>query len=751
VAQAECEREKVTDDSIHALYYVDLASELNRAGRPHEAISACRRAIELKPDCVEAHYKLGMALKASGQFVEAASAYRDVIRLKPDYVEAFSNLGNILRLLGQLDEAIECHREAIRQKPDLAHAHNNLGNVLKDMGQVSQAISSYRQAIVLKPDLVQAHNNLGSALKDMGQLTEAIAACREAIRLQPAYAGAYVNLGSALQDNGQLGEAIAAFRRATVLKPDLALAHSNLGNALNFGGRFDEAIAESGRAIQLNPDLLIAHANLGNAYQGIGQIDEAIASYQRALAIGMRGAALSAPSDASGAAEFRQEAFAEEGRVRSSDPNFLVAHTNLIFAMQMHPACGELEISRELRRWNQMHAAPLKKFIEPHANDCDPARRLRVGYVSGDLKDHVAGRQLLPLFSQHDREQFEIFAYANVVKEDAVSDKLRLHCDKWRNIAAKRDPEAAALIREDKIDLLIDLSLHTAGGRLLIFARKPAPVQATWLGYPGSTGMEAIDYRLTDPWLDPVGHDDRCYAERTIRLPETFWCYDPLVDGPEVNMLPCAINNPADSPITFGCLNSFHKVNDRLLTLWAQILNTTPRSRLMMFSPEGTAQRRALERLEREGIAGDRVQFVSRQTRVNYLRTYHQIDIGLDTSPFCGGITTCDALWMGVPVITLAGQTVGGRGGVSLLSNVGLCELIARTPEELVRIARALAGDIPRLAEIRRNLRMRMQGSPLMDAPRFARNMEAAYREMWHIWCKGGALVDVRNEGGNNP
>jgi predicted O-linked N-acetylglucosamine transferase (SPINDLY family) len=271
-----------------------------------------------------------------------------------------------------------------------------------------------------------------------------------------------------------------------------------------------------------------------------------------------------------------------------------------------------------------------------------------------------------------------------------------------------------------------------ARNRLLVFARKPAPVQVTFAGYPGTTGLSAIDYRLTDPYLDPPGLNDRHYSEESIRLCDTFWCYDPLASEPAVNPLPAL----GKGHITFGCLNNFCKINASVLKLWAQVLKAIDHSQIMIRTAEGTHRQRTLGLLEQEGITPDRVTFVASQPRPQYLELYHRIDIGLDTFPYNGHTTSLDSFWMGVPVITLVGQTVVGRAGLSQLTNLGLPELIGQTPEQYVGLAAELAGDWPRLAELRATLRARMQKSPLMDAPRFARNVEAAYRAMWRRWCE---------------
>ena len=614
---------------------------------------------------------------------------------------AHSNLGNALTDIGHLDEGIASCRQAIRLKPDYAEAHCNLGNALRDKGQLDQAIAVYRQAIRLKSDYPEAHNNLGIALRDKGQLDEAIARHRQAIRLKPDLAEAHINLGNALSDLGRFDEAIAAYRRAIRLKPGYAEAHSNLGNALTGVGQLDEAIAACRLAIRLKPDLAKAYNNLGLTLKDMGQLDEAIAVYRQAIRL--------KPDDA-------------------------IAHSNLVFTLPFHPGCDARMIYEENRRWNQQHAEPLKKLIQPHANNRDADRRLRIGYVSPDFRDHCQSFFTIPLLSNHDREGFEIFCYADVGRPDAVTERIRGCAQVWRSIPGMTDAEVTRKIREDRIDILVDLTMHMANGRPLIFARKPAPVQVAWLAYPGTTGLSAMDYRLTDPHLDPPGLNDQFYSETSIRLPDTFWCYDPMATEVAVNPLPAQTNDH----ITFGCLNNFCKVNEQVLRLWAQVLKTIPRSRFMLLCPEGSHRQPLLDMLQREGISPDRIELIAFRPRPQYLELYHRIDAGLDTFPSNGHTTSLDSFWMGVPVITLAGQTVVGRAGLSQLTNLGLTELIAETPEQYVQIATALAGDLPQLAELRRTLRARMQASPLMDAPRFAHNVETAYRQMWRNWCKQG-------------
>jgi len=497
---------------------------------------------------------------------------------------------------------------------------------------------------------------------------------------------------------GQFDLAVDLIGKAVSASPDNADYHSDLGIARQSAGWLDEAIASYERALSHRPVFAEAHYNLGAACKETGQLDRAITCYRRALEI---------------------------------RPGFVIAHDDLLNALQCHPACDARSLLAECQVWNRQHAQALSRSILPHPNNRDPMRPLRIGYVSSDFHNHVSAFFLLPLLRSHDSEQVQVFCYAHVAQGDAITRQMQDHVPHWFSTVGMSDSHLAEQIRRDQIDILVDLKLHTAGNRLLVFASKPAPVQVTWLAYPGTTGLNTIDYRLTDPYLDPPGAGDACYSERSIRLPDTFWCYDPLEDELPVRASPCERNGS----ITFGCLNNFCKMNDRVIDLWAKVLMAVPGSRLILMAPEGKSRSRVLENLGREGIGPDRVGFVARRPHLPYLHTYDGIDIVLDTFPYNGHTTSLDALWMGVPVITLVGNTVVGRAGLSQLTNLGLPELVARSPEQYRQIAVDLATDRLRLAELRSTLRQRMQGSALMDAPRFARGIEAAYRSMWRTWC----------------
>jgi predicted O-linked N-acetylglucosamine transferase (SPINDLY family) len=527
-----------------------------------------------------------------------------------------------------------------------------------------------------------------------GQLHHAEELCRRVLAVQPANGQAWHLLGYIAHQAGHFETAVDLFSRSLEFSPNSTAALNNLGLALHALRKLDDALASYHRAHAISPDSPEVHNNIGNVLKDLGQPAAAIASYRRSL-------------------ELR--------------PDNARTHSNLLTTLLLCPGVSAGESYAEHRRWNENFSLPLPKLIQPHANDPTPNRRLRIGYVSPDFRIHCQAFFMVPLLTNHDRQNVAIICYSDVPKPDMVTDRLRSLADQWRPIFGLSDDQAAELIRHDQIDILVDLTMHMEQSRPLLFARKPAPVQVCWLAYPGTTGQTVIDYRLTDPHLDPPGYHDEFYSEQSIRLPETFWCYDPLTSEPQVTSLPAFENDI----ITFGSLNNFCKINDSTVKLWARVLKAIDRSRLLMLAPEGSGRDRVRTILQREGISPDRVAFVPHQPLAKYLATYNQIDIGLDTLPYNGHTTSLDAVWMGVPVVTLVGETVVGRAGLSQLTNLGLTDLIARSEAEFVRIAASLAADRDRLAGLRQTLRSRMQHSPLMNAPRFATAIESAYRQMW--------------------
>ena len=626
----------------------NLGSALLATGQFEEAARSLNRAIELRPQYPEALSNLASALTRLGQTDAAAIALTTALELRPEFPEALNNLGMILAARGKHLEAAERYRRAIELRSNYAEAYYNLAIALHATNDLASAIEANRLAIEHRPTFVDALNNLGVLLLEEGNAADAITTLEAAIQLKPDDAGAHNNLGNAQRQIGKLREAVTSYKRAIRLRAEYAEAHSNLGSALQQLGRLTESINAFQAALEINPNLAEAHNNLGNVFKDQGELDNALASYERAAALA---------TDAA-------------------------ADSNRIYTLHFHPDFTAEQILAEHRAWNDRHARPLARQHRPHENDRALNRKLRIGYVSPDFRDHCQALFMSPLLANHDRSNFEIVGYSNVAAPDAMTAKLRTMTDEWRNVVGLSDHQLAEQIRRDRIDVLVDLTVHMAHNRLLAFARKPAPVQITWLGYPATTGLEAMDYRLSDPYLDPPGaggnpgtHDGH-YVEQTIRLPETFWCYDPMTTGPVVNALPALTNGF----ITFGCLNNYCKVTDKTLKLWAGAMTATgPTSRLIALVPKGSAREDLLVRLKRHGIEPTRVEFADRCARDRYLKLYNRIDIGLDTFPYNGHTTSLDALWMGVPVPTIIGRTAVGRAGWSQLSNLDLRELAAKS------------------------------------------------------------------------
>ena len=480
-------------------------------------------------------------------------------------------------------------------------------------------------------------------------------------------------------------------------QPDVAERYIALGRVLSKQRRYSEAIARFEQALALEPNNVVVTTPLVEALAALGRVDETLTQLERAIAL---------------------------------DPTLLSEHASLVF-QKTFSSCSDAEKLAAAKRFSDQHAAPLVAKRQPHPHARDPVRRLRIGYVSPDFRRHVQRLFTLPVFAQHDHSAYEIVCYSSVKAPDEYTARLKALADEWHDVARLSDTQLAQKIRDDRIDVLVDLTMHMVHGRLRVFAEKPAPVQLAWLAYPGTTGLDGMDYRVTDPYLDPPGAP-LPYSEQSLRLPHSFWCYDPD-DQSSVAELPQRRNGY----VTFGCLNNFMKVNRATLELWAKVLVESAGSRLLMLAPRDWARDFVREVLAQNGVEPARVDFVDFQSREKYLETYGRIDIALDTLPYPGHTTSLDAYWMGVPVVTLLGESIVGRAGLSLASNLGLLDWVAREPSQFVQIATRQASDSAQLASLRGELRQRLQSSPLMDAAGVARDLEAAYRQAWRTFCAG--------------
>jgi predicted O-linked N-acetylglucosamine transferase (SPINDLY family) len=675
-------------------YHCNLGIVYQAVNKLAEATQSFRQAVQLQADYAEAHYQLGHVLVRQGKLDEGVTHLRQAVQLRPGHVEGHNSLGFALLELGRLEESLASCRQAVRLNPNHARAHNNIGAALARQGNMAGAEASFRQAVQAAPQLADARNNLANALAAQRKLDEAIATYREALRLQPDYADAYNGLGLALLAQGKRGEAIASFQQALRLRPDHAGACNNLGVAFKEQGNLEEAEDCFRQVLRLEPDNDDAFSSLGVVLKGQARLEEVLAHFRQAP---------------------RLSPF---------------AHSVLLTCLNYDPELDPAALFAEHCRWEDLHvrAAPAT-----HNNTLDPGRRLRVGYVSPDLRRHPVAQFLLPILAHHDARQVEVICYADVAVPDAMTARLQSLAHGWHWTERLTDAQLAERVRADGIDILVDLAGHTGRPRLLAFASRPAPVQVTYLGYPNTTGLKAMDYRLTDAVADPPG-EAALSTEQLVRLPAGFSCFAPPESAPEVAPLPAL----RAGRVTFGSFHNLIKLNARVLDLWCRILRAVPTARLLVFrdSLRGRTEECFRRQFAERGSGPDRVEL--RHTAGagrGYLDVYGEVDITLDTFPWGGHTTACESLWMGVPVITLHGNRHAGRMVSSALTQAGLTGLIARTPEEYVALASDWAGDLDRLARLRAGLRSLLHDSALCAGAAFTRALEDAYRALWQSWC----------------
>jgi predicted O-linked N-acetylglucosamine transferase (SPINDLY family) len=593
--------------------------------------------------------------------------------------------------------------------PRHAEGLHLLGVIASMSGQVEAALGLFDAALVQSPRFADAHANRGWALFALGRGDHAIAACREALKADPAHVHANFVLGNTLDARGDLTGAEAGFRQALAGDPNHVEARSNLGRVLRIQGRLDAAIEALAQALAIQPGSADLHLNMGVALQHAGRVEEALVHYRQALAL---------------------------------QPDDLTAHSNVLMALNYIPEFSGEQLLEQHRDFGARHTDALAASAGPYANDRSPDRRLRVGYISGDLHSHPVGYYLTGPLEAHDRSAVEVFCYSNNLLEDQVTARLAGASDHWRRIAGLADEDAAELIRADRIDILVDLSGHTGKNRLRLFGIKPAPVQVSWLGYPGTTGMAAIDYLVVDACTVPPGAEG-WIREARVRLPHGRFCYSPPADAPEVAM-------PPSRPVTFGSFNNGAKLGPEVMRLWARVLDAVPGSRLVLkwrYFGEADVRRRLIEAFAAAGVDPGRLEVRGDSPHAEMLAQYADIDIALDPFPFCGGLTSSEALWMGVPVVTLPQDRMASRQTLAFLHGIGLGDLAANSEDDYVRIAAALAADPARRGELRRTLRPRMAAAPMNDPKVFTPGLEAAYRQMWRRWCEGQPPEAITIEG----
>ena len=674
-----------------ALHFMGVLAQ--QLGNLDDAVDLIAESLRIKPENTAAINNLAGVLKDQQRYPEALEFYQAAVAASPLDAYLHSNTGNVLKELGRLDEAAARYSRAIELDPQSYAAHSNLGTVFKEQGRLADAADCYERAIELNAESPEALSNLGVVLKEQGRFEAAAAALERALALNPNSDAAWTNLGSTVKELGRPEEALAHHCRALELNPRSFFAHNNLGTLLKDQGRFTEAVGCFEKSIALNPNFFLAHNNLGSAFCELGRAGDAIECFRRSVEL---------------------------------KPGYHAAFSNLLFTLN-YLGTDRARLFAEHRRFDEIYGEPLRGLISLHPNSREPERPLRVGFVSGDLREHPVASFIEPVFALHAAEECEFFCYSNHPHADATTARLRSKVEHWREVAALSDEQIAELVRRDRIDILVDLSGHTARNRLLVFARKPAPIQVSMIGYMQTTGLHAMDYRITDEHLDPVGVSDPFNVEKLVRLPAGAAPFQPPADSPPVSELPALANGF----ITFGSFNNLAKVSPEALGAWAEILHAVPDSRLLLVGREGNG---VLATLADLGIAKERVEMIPRQSLGDYLRLHHRVDVLLDSFPYNGGTTSLLALWMGVPFVTLAGESTTGRAGAGILQGVGLTRLVTHDVPGYVRTAIQATEDIPSLAALRQTLRAALLPS-LQDSVVFTSQMEAAFRQMWRQWC----------------
>jgi predicted O-linked N-acetylglucosamine transferase (SPINDLY family) len=742
-----------------------LGIALSSQGKLAEAVTALREAAARAPGDPDVHLNLGNVLAERGEAEEALACYRRVLALQPDHPAAHFNLGNLHRNAGRLEEAEASYRRVLAVAPNDADVHNNLGLVYERQGRLEEAAASYRQALALAPTHVHALSNAGSVLRRLSQLEAAAASCERALAIQPNFADALINLGNVRAEQGRPGDAQALYERALRLNSRAIDACRNLGRLFLDQGRMEEAISHYRRALELDRGQAHAHVELGIAQLHAGNLDQASACFRSALDMSPdhAGASFNLAETLKVQGKF-DEALVSYERALALEPDYAPALGGMVHVRQhvcswqgieelwgrvresiaagtgggispfsvMSMPTSPAEQLACARAWMQQVIAPgftAQALAFDHSARGERSR-LRIGYLSWGFHRHATAYLTAQLFELHDRDRFEVFAYAYGPDDNSViRARLRSACEHFTDISRESHFAAASRIHNDGVDILVDLTGHTLGARPQILALRPAPVQVNWLGYPGTMGADCVGYLIADPFIIPAGQE-RFYAEKVIRLPNCYQVSDRLREVRDRVPSRAECGLPADA-FVFCCFNQAYKILPETFDRWMRILRGVPGSVLWL----AEANRWATENLRRaaaeKGVAAERLVFAPRKDLPEYLVQYRLADLALDTFPYTSHTTASDALWMGCPLVTCPGQTFASRVAGSILVSAGLRDLVTETPEELERLAIGLASSPERLRGVRRRVEEARGSSPLFDTPRFVRELEDVYGKMF--------------------
>ena len=723
-----------------------LALSHHQNGRLREAEKLYHQILRTEPEHADALHYLGLIAHQRGRSETAVGLITRAIEKEPGRAVYFLNLGQVRETSGELDKAIANYRKATSLDPGLEAAFHKLGDALRKQGQLAEAAASYGRALCIQPDSPETINSLGSVLYEAGRLEQSIVCYQKAIALKADYAEAYNNLGISFRCLGQFDQAIASWHRALGYKPALAAAHSNLGGTLVARGEVQQALGSLHRAIELEPGLAEAHLNLGNAYRSQGLLTQATVAYERSIALSAN------PADAY---NNLAETLRDQGRLEkavesyekalSAKPDFAVARSNLLYLYAFTRYISPEAERTQAEAWERSvlsddERAAARKRAPPDAGvfrirpRC-PGRQLRLGIVSAELGSHAVAQFLEPLLRELDRSRFHLTLFPTSRRSCSRAQGFRNLADTYISLTEMSDTAAADRIRSEQIDVLIDTTAHTFGGRLGIFAHRAAPVQCTYIGYWSTTGLTEMDWFFADPHF--ARSVEAHFTEGLWWLPRLFHCYQGEASLRESSWVP-----DPQGTIWLGSLNRFNKIREETLGLWAKVLHRLPEAKLILEDGaihEEETHRRILTTLSGHGVPEERVCFIPFVAgHERHMALYDRLDIALDTIPFNGGTTTFDALWMGVPMVALEGNWVGGMWGSSVLKAFDRPEWVARDQNEYVSIVYSLAQDVAGRTEQRKSQRSRMMLSPLCDAKEMARCMEDALEGMYELWMAGG-------------
>jgi predicted O-linked N-acetylglucosamine transferase (SPINDLY family) len=711
----------------------ERALALHQSGSIGEAQALYRQILQQVPNHFGALQFLGVSESQSGRYEEADRLLRQAVLLDPRSAAVLSNRGVVLHELGRLDEALASFNRALAIEPNLPDAFDNRGNVLFDLERYDEALASHDSAIARRPDYAEAFNNRANALRALERFDEALASCDRAIALNPGYAKAFNNRGSALFNLGRLDEAVASYDRALGIEPSYSDAWCNRGEVLTALERFDEALASHDRALAIKADLVPAWLGRANILR-TDRVAEAFGACERALAVEpdspkaltMFGLCYANLGDAA-------NAIACFDRVLAIKPDHADAISNKIFLLDFDES-SSFERHQAIRAywWEQIGADIAIRSQLPHGNDRDPTRRIVLGYVSSDFRRHSAAFAFRPVLMGHDKMRFEVICYSCSPIEDDFTRDFQQNADAWRRAWQLSDDQLADRIRADKVDILIDLSGHTAGHRLRTFARKPAPIQITAWGHGTGTGLPTIDYLFSDPILIPaaVRH---LFAEGIFDLPCCLTIEPP---PPELRCSEPPVLSKGH--VTYGVFNRAKKISDGAIEIWARILDSDTRARLLIKDKEVDDQSVQLmlrDKFGRRGVPADRIDFLGSTPWVEHLAAYANVDLCLDPFPQNGGISTWEALHMGVPVVARLGDGLPARISGAILSSIGMGEWVAATDDGYAEIALKYASMPDRLRTIRHELPARIAKSASSNPAAYTRAVEQAYRTMWEDYC----------------